>query len=102
MPYCVLESMFSRCPVVATDVGGVAEMLGGTGLIVPPRDPQAMADAMILLLSPGGRERAAVLADRALDRARAHYTIEKCSNRFRDIYGELSDASEIAVLSAAG
>jgi glycosyltransferase involved in cell wall biosynthesis len=102
MPYCILEAMFSHCPVVATDVGGVAEMLGGTGLVAPPKDPEALASAMLLLLSPGGSERGAALADRALDRARSLYSIEKCSDQFREIYGELSDASQIASLSAAG
>jgi glycosyltransferase involved in cell wall biosynthesis len=102
LPYCVLEAMFSHCPVVATDVGGVAEMLGGTGLIAPPKDPETLANAILLLLSPGGRERGAALADRALDRARSLYTIEKCSDRFREIYGKLSDVTQVASLSAAG
>jgi alpha-maltose-1-phosphate synthase len=45
-----------RKPVVVTDVGSLAESVddGVTGLIVPPRDPQALADAIIKLLKDGG------------------------------------------------
>jgi glycosyltransferase involved in cell wall biosynthesis len=102
MPYCVLEAMFSGCPVVATDVGGMGEMLNGTGLVVPPRDPQAMADAMISLLSAEDGSWRNALARRALLHARASYTIEQCSDRFRRIYAQLASPSRAAKLSAAG
>ena len=40
-------------PVVVSDVGGLDEMVenGRTGLLVPPKDPQALADAIIQLLT---------------------------------------------------
>jgi glycosyltransferase involved in cell wall biosynthesis len=102
LPYCVLEAMFSGCPVVATDVGGVSEMLAGTGLVVPPRDPNALAQAIISLLSAEGRAMGAALAQRALSRARSMYTIARCSSRFREIYEEDPHEARIATLSAAG
>jgi glycosyltransferase involved in cell wall biosynthesis len=102
MPYCVIEAMLSGCPVVATDVGGVAELLAGTGLIAPPRDPESLAASIVSLLSPGALEKRAALADRAFDRALALYTLEKCSDQFREIYGELSSSARTASLSVAG
>jgi polysaccharide biosynthesis protein PelF len=102
MPYSVLEAMFSACPVVATDVGGVAEMLAGTGIVVPPRDVECMARAILSLLQGdaalANRRR---LAERALARARSLYTVEKCSLGFQEIYAQLSDIPAIAPLSAA-
>jgi glycosyltransferase involved in cell wall biosynthesis len=72
----VLEAMACGLPVVTTNVGGMAEAIadGIEGLLVPPRDPVAMADALAYLwarpevrrqMGQAGRER--VLADFDLD-----------------------------------
>jgi glycosyltransferase involved in cell wall biosynthesis len=47
-----LEAVATAKPVVATRAGGVPEfVLGGeTGLLIPPRDPQALAEALIKLI----------------------------------------------------
>jgi len=47
-PNVVLESLACGTPVVATAVGAVPDLLraGQTGLIVPPRDPAALAEAL--------------------------------------------------------
>ncbi|HEX9336008.1 MAG TPA: GT4 family glycosyltransferase PelF, partial [Pseudonocardiaceae bacterium] len=44
-PYTVIEAMTCGRPCVGTDVGGVSEAIGDTGIVVPPRDPGAMATA---------------------------------------------------------
>lgn len=53
MPLSVLEAMASGLPVVATDVGDVARAVihGTTGLVVPPRSPSDLADALEMLLT---------------------------------------------------
>jgi glycosyltransferase involved in cell wall biosynthesis len=52
MPNALLEAMAAGLPVVATAVGGTPEAVveGETGLLVPPRNPMALADAMLKLL----------------------------------------------------
>jgi hypothetical protein len=48
MPLVLLEAMAASTPIVATDVGGVRECCddGGAGMLVPPADPVALADAL--------------------------------------------------------
>lgn len=61
MPISIMEAMAAGRPVVATDVGGVAELVdhNETGLLVPPRTPPALADALAqLALDP--KQRAAM------------------------------------------
>jgi glycosyltransferase involved in cell wall biosynthesis/protein-tyrosine-phosphatase len=65
VPMALLEAMALGTPVVATAVGGVPEMVTNraTGLLVPPRDERALADACLELAL--NRPRALRLADRA-------------------------------------
>ena len=53
LPIALLEAAASTLPIVATAVGGNAEVVldGVSGLIVPPRDPAALASAMVAIMS---------------------------------------------------
>jgi glycosyltransferase involved in cell wall biosynthesis len=51
VPVGVIEPMAHGIPVIATNTGGIPELLhGGAGIMVPPRDPAALADAIQRLL----------------------------------------------------
>ncbi|MDO5745605.1 MAG: GT4 family glycosyltransferase PelF, partial [Micrococcaceae bacterium] len=53
LPFTVIEAMMCSRPTISTDVGGVVEITGTdavAGLVVPPRDPGALAAAMVKLL----------------------------------------------------
>ncbi len=71
-PYSMLEAMSLRKAIVATDVGGVGEAIvdGETGRLVAPRDPAAMAAALVALLGDPARadEMAAAAARAAQER----------------------------------
>jgi glycosyltransferase involved in cell wall biosynthesis len=59
-PIAVIEAMAAATPVVATDVGGVADVIehGVTGLLVPPRNPEALAHSLeTLARDPSARQR---------------------------------------------
>lgn len=73
----VLEPMAAGRAVVATAVGGVPEIIqhGVTGLLVPPRDPDALATAMRMLLLDGAKRTA--MASAAQRRAREIFALSK-------------------------
>ncbi len=59
LPQVLLEALAAARPVVATRIDGITEVIqhGTTGLLVPPQDPTALADAIILLLKDQGLAR---------------------------------------------
>ncbi|MDF2524656.1 MAG: mshA 6 [Clostridiales bacterium] len=74
-PYSVVEAMMTSKPVIATDVGGIKEALGDTGIIVSPRSPEEFADAILKLLrNPGLCE---TLGEEARERALNYFTIDR-------------------------
>ena len=79
--------MFCGRATVSTDVGAVVEVIGGTGLVVPPRNPQALAEACVALLrDPERRER---LGAAARARALELFTVEQNITAFHGIYLEI-------------
>ena len=60
MPLAAGEAMAMEKPVVAVDVGGVRELVGATGWLVPAKDPGALADAMLQVMRLSEAQRAAM------------------------------------------
>lgn len=86
-PITLAEAMFCGRATVSTDVGAVYEVIGGTGLVVPPRNPRALADACLSLLRDPARAQRLGAAARA--RALELFTVEQNVAAFRDIYLQL-------------
>ncbi len=85
-PGCISEAMSFGLPVVATRVGGVEYMVrdGETGILVEPRDPQALAEAMgRLMLSPVLRDR---MGAQARDIAEKRFHPEVIAKKTLDVY----------------
>ncbi len=88
MPLFTFESAASGTPLVATDVGALTNLVddGHSGLLVPPRDPEALADGLAMLLTdPARRERMAAAATARLER----FTIDTVALEFADLYERL-------------
>ena len=88
LPLTLLEAMAAGTPVVATDAGGMAEVLAkGGGLVVPPGDVDALVEACLrLLASPELRARMGA-AGRAI--VARQYSLTRMVERLMTLYREL-------------
>ncbi|MBM4369786.1 MAG: glycosyltransferase, partial [Deltaproteobacteria bacterium] len=78
-----LEGMAAGVPVVASDVGGLAELVGDAGVLVPPGNPRALRDALDRVLRD--RDLARDLSRRGRERAR-RYGMERMVGSYVDIW----------------
>jgi glycosyltransferase involved in cell wall biosynthesis len=88
-PLVLLEATASGLPVVATGVGGVPELVvhGETGVLVPPNDPQALAEAINSLLDDPQRMKR--MGARGRGRVREHFTWDKVAERMVGYFREI-------------
>jgi N-acetyl-alpha-D-glucosaminyl L-malate synthase BshA len=80
----MLEAMSCAVPCVSTDVGGVREVLGDTGVLTPLAQPEAMARAALSLLTDEARHRR--LATAARQRTVEHFAVEQVVQQYVDLY----------------
>jgi glycosyltransferase involved in cell wall biosynthesis len=91
-PNVLLEAMAAHVPVVATAVGGIPEIVreGESALLVPARDPAALAEALGRALNKPDEVRA--MAERAFGLILERHTPTARARRLAGLYGELRDA----------
>ncbi|MGW6647050.1 DUF3492 domain-containing protein [Streptomyces iakyrus] len=101
-PVGLVEAMLCGRATVSTDVGAVVEVIGGTGLVVPPRNPRALAEACVALLRDP--ERRARLGAAARARALELFTVEQNIEAFHGIYLEIVSRAPVrrGLLDGAG
>lgn len=88
-PNVLGEAMACGVPCIATDVGDSAAIIGDTGLIVPARDPQALAAAILSWLDrdPAARREAGAAARR---RIIEHFALPAIVERYASLYEGLA------------
>jgi glycosyltransferase involved in cell wall biosynthesis len=98
-PLSLIEALAMGLPCIATNVGGVSEMLGDNGgLIVRPDSPDDLANAMRAMLSPPLRMKYAQSGP-----ALAHrYSYENCAASFAEVYANLLRNRNARVLRRFG
>ncbi len=100
----ILEAQAAGVPVVATKVGGVVEIIedNKTGLLVLPKDPDAMARAVLRLL--GDRNLVDHIVEQSQKRIDERYTLKHMAEATLKVYGEVLDTMNILVvkLTAVG
>jgi glycosyltransferase involved in cell wall biosynthesis len=89
LPLALLEAMAMDCPVVATRVGGIPEVVVDrkTGLLVDPHDPGALAASIGELL--GSPALAAQLAEAGRQAVELQYGIPNCVRQHEAVYAQL-------------
>jgi glycosyltransferase involved in cell wall biosynthesis len=103
-PNVLGEAMACGVPCVATDVGDAAVLVGTTGVVVQPRDPEALAAAWdrVIVLGEDGRR---ALGQEGRSRIEAHYAIGAVVARYEALYQEIATpgaAPRIAARMAVG
>lgn len=84
-PNVVGEAMACAVPSVVTDVGDSAKLVGSTGLVVPPRSPEALAQACRELVTLGASGRAQ-LGQAARERIRENFHLEKIIGQYEELF----------------
>ena len=92
-PVALLEAMACSLPCVATDIPGAQDVIeaGISGLLVPPEEPEALAEAIGSLLQSAELRRR--LGDAARKRILARYTIEREVADYEALYSEILNTS---------
>jgi len=87
LPTVIGEAMACEVPCVATDVGDTALLVGTTGRVVPPQDPEALGRALCSLLALP-RDELTRLGHAARRRIQSHFSIEASWRRYEETYVE--------------
>jgi glycosyltransferase involved in cell wall biosynthesis len=96
-PVSAIEAMVSSCPVVATRVGGLPDLIEDhkTGRLVPPRDAEALASAVLDLLN--NPQTACELGQNAMEAVRQRFTVQRLLSDTDHLYTELLEEKAINI-----
>jgi glycosyltransferase involved in cell wall biosynthesis len=88
MPLVVGEAMAMEKPVVATDVGGVRELVGDDGVIIPAKNSDALADAMLHIMRMAEDQRRTI-GKAARERIRQYFDMNAKADEWQALYSRL-------------
>jgi len=92
-PFSILEAMLCGKPIVATAVGGIPEQIEGCGIAVEPRNPAAMAEAILTLMNDA--EKRANFGRVAREKAAQEFSVQQSSDAHYEAYLRLSPRHQI-------
>ncbi|RLC30012.1 MAG: glycosyltransferase family 1 protein, partial [Deltaproteobacteria bacterium] len=81
------EAMACRVPVISTSGGALPEVVGDAGIIVPPENPDALAQAIVKIFDNPGLARE--LGQKGYERVHRHFTWEKAARKTAEVYREV-------------
>lgn len=94
----IVEAQAAGVPVVATEVGGVVDIIENekTGLLVPPADPSSMAEAIVRIFKD--KDLAVKLAENAYKKVKEKYSVGLMAENTLDIYQDALNNFKILVI----
>ena len=97
VPRVLLEAGIMECPLITTNMPGCKEVVrdGWNGLLVPPRDKNALATAILQLLKSG--EKRALMGSRSSLHVRENFSLSKVADAYASIYSRVLSASNKAI-----
>jgi len=99
VPAAILEAMVAKKPVIATNVGGIPEVVidGETGFLVEPKNPRAIAEKIIFLLR--NREMAEEMGEKGFQQIKNCFTLEKMAREHEKLYEKLVGGQKLKTKS---
>ena len=88
-PNVIGEAMACGVPCVVTDVGDTRVLVGDTARVVRPRDPDALADGILELLTLDKTSRDEI-GQRARRRIQSDFSLRRVANRYQELYRDLA------------
>jgi len=89
LPLVLLEALARGVPLVVADVDPLREVIkGDNGLLVRPRDPDALGRAIVALL--GDTDRLGRMAQAARQSAEQHFDVRRMCREYEDVYAEVA------------
>jgi glycosyltransferase involved in cell wall biosynthesis len=97
-----IEAMMRGTAVVASSMGGLCEIVehGGTGFLVPPNDPQSLAEKLMEVLRD--RMKAEAMGKSGRDTAEARFSLARQCNQFLSIYQQMLSGTSVGFSAKEG
>lgn len=89
LPMALLEAQAARIPTIATRIGAIPDVVenGVTGVLIPPKDPEAISKAIIRTLTD--RNSAFEMAQRGFQRVQSYFSSQRMANQYLSLYRKL-------------
>jgi glycosyltransferase involved in cell wall biosynthesis len=84
LPYTLLEAMSASLPIIATNVGGIPEVLHKSGILIEPKNPNLLAENIIMLAQD--KNLAQSLGDKARQKVTSDFSLKKMIEETKKVY----------------